>query len=385
MRKDSYKDRYSWDALGLYALTLAFEIPVIAVRLLVVWIVMSAALALLGFSTEGLVPNLILCLSFYTVAASLLAMFRPWGTGHWWRECSGGREPSERERLAYEQAFVALQENSPVALTEPSDWFVVDNAQPDASVLGDSLMLSSGLLATAALKPVLAHELGHLRNKDGRLSAALNRLVIRTPSQVAEGRNKPGVAGVGVGAAGPRGAKPGSDPVIDAAVPMAGIAATFVFFAVMAFRWAVRFAKGGLGLRMLGELWCAYWRQREYGADAYAAALGQGHELAQFLEVHALNNDHPVPFLWKSDQTHPPTELRIDRLMKAAAEPAGVRSVLVAQSTGPGQALRVAWRLFRGSWRSLDKTPRLRLEWQSSPGGQGLPARSADQEGGGRS
>ena len=74
------------------------------------------------------------------------------------------------------------------------------------------------------------------------------------------------------------------------------------------------FAKGGLGLWLTGPLWGRYWRAREYHADQYAAALGQGEELSDFLEVHALIHDNPIPFLWLTEHTHPPTELRIDRL-----------------------------------------------------------------------
>jgi len=78
------------------------------------------------------------------------------------------------------------------------------------------------------------------------------------------------------------------------------------------------FANGGLGLRITGPLIARYWRAREYEADQYAASLGQADELADFLEVHALIHDHPVPFIWLTEHTHPPTELRIDRLRIAA-------------------------------------------------------------------
>ena len=73
-------------------------------------------------------------------------------------------------------------------------------------------------------------------------------------------------------------------------------------------------AKGGLGLWLTGPLWGRYWRAREYHADQYAKSLGQADELADFLEVHALIHDNPIPFLWLTEHTHPPTELRIDRL-----------------------------------------------------------------------
>jgi Zn-dependent protease with chaperone function len=73
-------------------------------------------------------------------------------------------------------------------------------------------------------------------------------------------------------------------------------------------------AKGGFGLWLTSPAWGAYWRKREYKADQYAAHLGQADELADFLEVHALIHDQPVPFIWLTEHTHPPTELRIDKL-----------------------------------------------------------------------
>ena len=60
--------------------------------------------------------------------------------------------------------------------------------------------------------------------------------------------------------------------------------------------------------------WAAYWRAREFEADKYAAGLGQSQELARFLDTNALVHDLPVPFMWMSEQSHPATEHRIDRL-----------------------------------------------------------------------
>jgi Zn-dependent protease with chaperone function len=89
-------------------------------------------------------------------------------------------------------------------------------------------------------------------------------------------------------------------------------------FAMRALKWitraTLRFANGGFGLWLTRPLWGAYWRAREYRADAYAASLGQADELADFLETHTLIHDHPVPFVWLTEETHPPSELRIDRL-----------------------------------------------------------------------
>jgi len=59
----------------------------------------------------------------------------------------------------------------------PRHWFVLDTDEIDAAVLGRSLMLSRGLIDSAWLECVLAHELGHYHSTDGHLTAALNRLV----------------------------------------------------------------------------------------------------------------------------------------------------------------------------------------------------------------
>ncbi len=55
---------------------------------------------------------------------------------------------------------------------------MLDTPEPDAAVVGDTLMLSRGLFESPHLSAVLAHELGHLGTPDGRITAALNRLVI---------------------------------------------------------------------------------------------------------------------------------------------------------------------------------------------------------------
>ena len=59
-----------------------------------------------------------------------------------------------------------------------------------------------------------------------------------------------------------------------------------------------------------------FWRvrSREHQADQYAANLGQAKSLARFLELNALDEDLPVPFIWLTDTSHPPVEHRIDRL-----------------------------------------------------------------------
>ena len=250
-------------------------------------------------------------------------MITPFGGGWWWSQNLGGREPSERERTAYQDAIELLgaEDRGPVRL--PGSWFVVDSPQPDAAVCGRTLMLSRGMLESEFLAAVIAHELGHLNTSDGNLTAAINRLIIN-PLPLRRAQSQPG------------------DPrtVI---VPSSQLTMGMTFFGacIWVIRKAFGFAKGGFALMILAPFWGTYWRKREYTADQYAASLGQAEELADFLEVHALIHDHPVPLIWLTEHTHPPTELRVDKLRKTrpVAEPvAPALEPVKAAPTGPPTA-----------------------------------------------
>ena len=100
--------------------------------------------------------------------------------------------------------------------------------------------------------------------------------------------------------------EPHRNPKIEAEYPPGGF--TMFWRAVM---W---FLRGGIGIKLLGPSWAAWWREREYAADKYAADLAYGDDFADYLEEYGLFYDRPVPFVWLTLQTHPPVELRIDRL-----------------------------------------------------------------------
>jgi Zn-dependent protease with chaperone function len=254
------------------------------------------------------------------------ALIAPVGSGWWWKQRSGGRSPSEREQLAYNDAIEQLQNNSGAALPLPRKWFVIDAPLPDAAVCGETLMLSRGLLESDHLPAVLAHELGHLASTDGRISAALNRLVLAKPPQTPTELLRNYLA-----------SRSEHDPYLPVTLTDE-LTRTFFQFARFAF-WLLLFARGGIGLRLTRPIWGHYWRRREYAADRYAAKLGQADELADFLETHALIHDHPIPYIWLTEHTHPPTELRIDRLRNHAhREIAGRPEPVKATPPGPPTA-----------------------------------------------
>jgi Zn-dependent protease with chaperone function len=295
--------RFSLGSLGMYALTLASELPVILARSWLVYTLACVALAIEGHSTAyatvwfevGLIPPLL----------SIVALATPFGTGWWWKQRTGGRRPSQREQLAYRDATELLQAQTRESLTLPRNWFVLDTPTPDAAVCGQTLMLSRGLLESDHLPAVLAHELGHLATPDGRLTAAINRLVLLPPQPSRQ--EQAGYVHQDTGAP------------VELAFRSERILLTIL--GIRLILWIIektlKFVNGGFGLRLVGPVLGTYWRGREYKADAYAAILGQAEDLADFLENHVLIHDHPIPYIWLTEHTHPPTELRIDKLRDA--------------------------------------------------------------------
>jgi Zn-dependent protease with chaperone function len=285
--------------LALYVATLIAEVPVIIARTILTFAVLLLVLLIKGEplgEAQGLAE-----IALIPTAWSVLALITPFGGGWWWAQNMGGRDPSQRERLAYQDAIEHLQAQSPGALRLPSFWFVLDQPLPDAAVCGNTLMLSRGLLESEYLPAVLAHELGHLHTSDGKLTAAINRLIINPLPKTRE-------------------KQPGQQNLVVAGGDRLLLTITLFGAALWVLRLIVRFAQGGLGLRIMAPGWGSYWREREYTADQHAARLGQAQELADFLETHALIHDHPVPFIWLTEHTHPPTELRIDRLRSTTDE-----------------------------------------------------------------
>lgn len=292
-------DRVGW--LALYAVTVALEVPVMIARYLAAFVVAAVALRATGgdgASAAGWAKLAAVLPALW----SLAALVNPAGSGWWWRQRMGGREPSRREYLAYRDALRDIEAGTMILLPTPKRWFVVDERSCDAAVCGDALMVSRGLLESPHLPAVLAHELGHLQGIDARLTAAVNRLVIDRPER-------------------PR-ANP-EETALHASVPVSASPSPTLARRLM--RWAARMTiallRGGVGLRLTAPAWGAVWREQEYEADRFAARIGQAEELADFLELEALVHDHPIPLVWLTDHTHPPAELRIDRLRAEADRP----------------------------------------------------------------
>jgi Zn-dependent protease with chaperone function len=252
--------------LALYAMSVLIQFFVAPLRAGIAYGLLWLIFTILGKSTASV--HVVGWITGYgPLILSLTTLLLPLG-GWLWEQQSGGRAPSERERLIYEDALSILSQADP-QLRPPHRWFVLDESDVNAAAYSDTLMLTRGLLESGYLEPVLAHELGHLNSSDARLVAALHRLTTPPRSRMR--------------------------------FPLRTI--SFLI-------------SGGLGVWLMRVPWAAYWRTREFEADRYAAGLGQGEELARFLEQHALAYDLPIPFLWLTEHSHPATEHRIDRLQQ---------------------------------------------------------------------
>ncbi len=120
------------------------------------------------------VHYLALAVAFGPLVVSLATLVLPLG-GWWFEHQEGGRRPSERERAAFEAAFAQLRSADP-SLRPAQRWFVTDEAEPNACVYANALMVTRGLLDSAFFPAVLAHELGHLNSSDARVTAAVYRI-----------------------------------------------------------------------------------------------------------------------------------------------------------------------------------------------------------------
>lgn len=256
----------SW--LLLYLATFALQVPCAAIRGFVAYPVIWLFFKLLGQPTSP-VHLIALVVGYGPLALSLATLLLPLGSW-WWEQQAGGRSPSEREQLIYQDALTQLRQTNP-SLREPRRWFVLDEESEGAAAYADTLMVTRGLLDSGYLEAVLAHELGHLNTSDARLTAALCRITTPPRGQVHRGLK------------------------------------TLSFLAT-----------GAIGMWPLRAAWGAYWRSREHHADHYAAHLGQANTLGEFLDERRALIDLPVPFVWLSEHSHPPTEHRVERLTRAA-------------------------------------------------------------------
>ncbi len=275
--------------LGLYLLTLSGEAMLGAsIRWLLFYLGAATvgAIVPLGLSAEAVAY----VAAFAPLAWSVLGLVQP-GSGWVWRRRLGARRPSAEEAMALGDAFEILRSAAP-ARQEPRGCYVLDDPLPTGAVRGTTVILSRGLIESDSLTAVLAHELGHVRSLDGRITEALNRLALwDDPLALPQ-------AGSGGGG------QAELDPETGGGLIWALL------------RLTLRLSGGAFVQRLLSPLWAAHWRAGEYAADAHAASLGQGEDLVRHLTDQELAFDAPQPGLLFNRAQHPPVALRIERLQQ---------------------------------------------------------------------
>ncbi|HEX3735214.1 MAG TPA: M48 family metalloprotease [Solirubrobacterales bacterium] len=276
--------------LGLFSLTLAGEAMLGAgARWLAAYL---GAMTLGLFVSPGIgAGELALFVAAVPLAWSVVGLLHP-GRGRGWRRRLGARRPSAEEDEMIGEALGLLDAADLRGLPR---CYVLDDPLPGAAVRGGVLIVNRGLLDLEALPAVLAHELGHAVSFDGRLTEALARLIIWRPLI-------PSVEAAQQAPAQLEDSEPGG------------------FFWSVLRLWG-RVAAGGRAEALLRPFWAAYWRSREYAADAYAAELGEGEDLARYLADHELALDLPHRRRLFDCAEHPPVAHRLERL--AALAPGG--------------------------------------------------------------
>jgi len=323
--------------LALYGLTVVCEIPAMMARYAATMLAATVATWATGEGHSA--TTLAEVAAVGPIAWSALALITPRGGAWWWRQRTGGRAPSEREREVYTSAMRRLWAGTTIPLPMPASWFVLDIPQCEAAVYGDTLMLSKGALELkdSHLQALLAHQLGHLQGLDAKLTVAVNRLMLKPfrplarpadPRESVDPRRHGARGGSARGGSGYPGEEQHQSLARRLTLLEGGAQRTPIAMGLSG--WALGKAmvllRGGLGLRLTASLWGVVWREQEFEADSWAASIGQGKALADFLESHVLELDHPIPLASLSGHAQPPTEHRIDQLRRgASAEPPPAR------------------------------------------------------------
>jgi Zn-dependent protease with chaperone function len=262
----------------LYAATLTVEAALGATtRWLLVYFgagVLSSVVAV-GPSTRLTAACLFALAPF---AFSIFGLLRP-GVGAAWDRL--GARPASTEERADLMAAMADLWLVDWQVTEPDEWYVLDNPLPIAAAQGGCVLVSTGLMKSRSLPAVIAHELGHVHSADSRLRTGPAWLVLWRRRVI----------------------RPTDWESSEPPLPL---------FAVVGIVLAL--AGGNAATMVLGSRWRAYREAREYAADAYAASLGQARTLIRFLTAFEQSPHAGVLRLLTALSDHPLPRARIARL-----------------------------------------------------------------------
>jgi Zn-dependent protease with chaperone function len=284
--------------VALVAASILLDLPSALARLFVTAVIVGL-FGVLDWRADLLVA----LVAFGPYVRSIGALALPLPAGPLLAAGSGARKPSERERVALANAFSLVPETS-----APNRVLVLDGPDENAWVLGSTLFVERGIFESPHLAAVMAHEAGHLAAGDGRVALAAWWLPVRSAAWVAARlMGKPSEAFPRSGIQGGRMLPDPRFRLLGGLLRLPGLLAGVV---------ALLFA-GGLFPMLLRQAWAPYRRNREYAADAFAAAAGHGPGLVEALGAWQVLD---VATPWWLRLTHPYVEQRIDRLQRLEVE-----------------------------------------------------------------
>ena len=183
----------------------------------------------------------------------------------------------------------AVEEVCQAANVKPPRIFMIDDMNPNAMALGNSIVFTRGIFfeaTSAEIRGVAAHELGHIVNGDSKLSI-MNNIV-----------NKIGNAGIAV--------------LLTLTLTITNNNQRLLLLPFICIALFLKLVRAILfGASFLGIM--AISRADEYRADQFAKELGYEEELSSYLTKIEPNQPEKNSVF----RTHPPVALRIDKLQTA--------------------------------------------------------------------
>jgi heat shock protein HtpX len=268
----------------------------LALTALVNWYVIYVALSIFCNNDTALIGSILFILAIGAFAISPIAEAIN-------RYSFGCRKPTTNENRIIERAWSNVLFNATDAHNkfyedkfEP-DFYVVDSPYPNAYAIGrNTIAVTRGLIRMASeeeLTGVLAHELGHLVYGDSRRRAVA--ICLNQAGNVAAWVLSGVLFVYGLLGQFVRGGN------------LLTVAASILALFLKACLWGLQ--------RLIDIGFLTVGRKEEYRADDFAKSIGCGEGLAKFLE-RTEELDFSPQGLWAAlSRTHPPTALRIDRLL----------------------------------------------------------------------
>ena len=147
------------------------------------------------------------------------------------------------------------------------------------------MYVSRGAVESEYLPGILAHELGHVANKDGDLLLSLRQFII--PFAYFVGIDRQPL---------PAGAVTATGRSVYSTQIVTDDSGLYYKVKALQIKLLMAFVFGGMGLLMLGREWARFWRERDLQADRFVKNIGQAEPLIQVLEKYQ-HTDVAQPFL----------------------------------------------------------------------------------------